>query len=179
MDGIFVAYHNTQEMFGFEYLSLETMEQDIFGNAVVPRQQFEMSISLLEKVVEAVIDNLPHQDIELMISAPYNNKCNIYAIPKTRGPPIAFALSLVSTTNGVYTTNPYEQTADDEWRIYYDLKKVEFVEAVYLQQRKRIERLLTPLQRQSSFSDDLKEQLYPTDSVSFAQDVSAAEKGSL
>lgn len=31
MGGIFVAYHNTKEMFGFEYLSKEDLDQCLFG----------------------------------------------------------------------------------------------------------------------------------------------------
>ena len=33
MDGIFVAYHNTAEIFGFEYMPLEQMEEVMFGNS--------------------------------------------------------------------------------------------------------------------------------------------------
>jgi hypothetical protein len=32
MDGIFVAYHNTNQIFGFEYVPMEQMEEDLFGN---------------------------------------------------------------------------------------------------------------------------------------------------
>lgn len=31
MEGAFVAYHNTQRIFGFEYITLEEMEQRVFG----------------------------------------------------------------------------------------------------------------------------------------------------
>ena len=33
MDSIFVAYHNTAEIFGFEYMLLEQMEEVMFGNS--------------------------------------------------------------------------------------------------------------------------------------------------
>lgn len=31
MDGIFVAYHNTLEIFGFQYIPLDDMERCIYG----------------------------------------------------------------------------------------------------------------------------------------------------
>ena len=31
MDGAFVAYHNTQKIFGFEYIKLKEMEERVFG----------------------------------------------------------------------------------------------------------------------------------------------------
>jgi hypothetical protein len=164
MDGVFVAYHNTEEMFGFEYLPLETMEQDVFGNAIVPKQQFEMSISLIEKVIESVTYFLPKQDVELMISAPYKNNCYIYASPREgNGKQYAFQLTLVSTTNGVYTSDPYQQTADDEWRIYYDLKEIPFIQEEFLMQRKRIDQFLTSTTKSVGFSAKLKQKLYPDD----------------
>lgn len=32
MDGIFVAYHNTRTLFGFEYIPMEQMDDDLYGN---------------------------------------------------------------------------------------------------------------------------------------------------
>jgi Mitochondrial protein Pet127 len=32
MDGIFVAYHNTSKLFGFEYIPREQMDDDIYGS---------------------------------------------------------------------------------------------------------------------------------------------------
>jgi hypothetical protein len=31
MDGAFIAYHNTQKVFGFEYIKLKEMEERVFG----------------------------------------------------------------------------------------------------------------------------------------------------
>ena len=32
MNGIFVAYHNTEEIFGFEYVSIQEIDQNLFGS---------------------------------------------------------------------------------------------------------------------------------------------------
>ena len=34
MDGVIVAYHNTAEIFGFQYIPLEDMERCIYGESL-------------------------------------------------------------------------------------------------------------------------------------------------
>jgi hypothetical protein len=34
MDGAFIAYHNTKEIFGFEYVKTKEIEARIFGNSI-------------------------------------------------------------------------------------------------------------------------------------------------
>jgi len=68
MDGVFVAYHNTARVFGFQYISLEEMDARLFGpsvkdvglgNAVSapPRgaRIFEKCVKLLEKVMDEIV----------------------------------------------------------------------------------------------------------------------------
>jgi hypothetical protein len=161
MDGVFVAYHNTEEMFGFEYLPLELMEDNVFGNNIVPQQQFLLSLALVEKLVERVIAQAPKQHLEVVFTAPYKNSCFVYALPLGEGgSPLAWEVSVVSTTNGQWTTQPYLQTADDEWRLYYDIKEIPFVPQEYLRRRKRIDRLFQK-KPQPKFSWELKQKLYP------------------
>ncbi|KAF9233367.1 mitochondrial protein Pet127-domain-containing protein [Melanogaster broomeanus] len=54
MDGIFVAYHNTARIFGFQYISLEEMEARLYG-PVNGARIFEMCLSLLEKILGEVV----------------------------------------------------------------------------------------------------------------------------
>lgn len=44
MDGIFVAYHNTLQFYGFEYLPLEEMENVLFENPSMKDYSFEVSL---------------------------------------------------------------------------------------------------------------------------------------
>lgn len=55
MDGAFVAYHNTQKIFGFEYIKLKEMEERIFGWKEFSDQVFKASLSLIETVLEHII----------------------------------------------------------------------------------------------------------------------------
>jgi hypothetical protein len=68
MDGVFVAYHNTARIFGFQYVSLEEMDARLFGEyekstAVVNGDSaptrgtriFEKCVKLLETVMDEIV----------------------------------------------------------------------------------------------------------------------------
>ncbi|CCM03501.1 uncharacterized protein FIBRA_05635 [Fibroporia radiculosa] len=62
MDGIFVAYHNTAEIFGFQYIPLEEMDQRLFGHAAGTRV-FNKCIGLLEAIHAEIVSYFPEQDV--------------------------------------------------------------------------------------------------------------------
>lgn len=68
MDGVFVAYHNTARVFGFQYISLEEMDARLFGQDVKPAgvvnsdsaptrgtRIFEKCVKLLEVVMDEIV----------------------------------------------------------------------------------------------------------------------------
>ena len=60
MDGVFVAYHNTARMFGFQYVPLEEMEERLYGRGRgVGEKVFEKCIGLLEIVCQEVTQCFP------------------------------------------------------------------------------------------------------------------------
>ncbi|KAJ3815306.1 mitochondrial protein Pet127-domain-containing protein [Lentinula aff. lateritia] len=62
MDGVFVAYHNTARMFGFQYVPLEEMDERIFGSAPgVGDRVFQKCMETLELVSEEIIACFPGQ----------------------------------------------------------------------------------------------------------------------
>lgn len=52
MDGVIVAYHNTAEIFGFQYIPLEDMERCIYGGMEAADVAFDLSIQMLEKIMD-------------------------------------------------------------------------------------------------------------------------------
>lgn len=54
MDGVLVAYHNTARIFGFQYVSLEEMEQRLYGSSNGARV-FNKCVSLLERMLSDVV----------------------------------------------------------------------------------------------------------------------------
>ena len=61
MDGIFVAFHNTSQIQGFQYLNLGDMDKRLFGDRTVGDAVFRMCVGLLEKVYESVKKYFPSQ----------------------------------------------------------------------------------------------------------------------
>ena len=57
MQGAAIAYHNTQQIFGFEYLQLEKMENRIFGCSEFSDIVFSSSLGLLEKILDHILDD--------------------------------------------------------------------------------------------------------------------------
>ncbi|KAG2174860.1 hypothetical protein INT43_005922 [Umbelopsis isabellina] len=69
MDGIFVAYHNTAKVFGFQYLSLEEIDARLFGNSMTGATAFRHTISLLEKILDTATKKHTEQSLRLSFHA--------------------------------------------------------------------------------------------------------------
>ncbi|KAL2021491.1 hypothetical protein VTK56DRAFT_7124 [Thermocarpiscus australiensis] len=67
MDGIFVAYHNTQRIFGFQYISLPEMDFSLHGqnDRILGDREFKLSVHLLNKVLDKVTARFPGQSLRL------------------------------------------------------------------------------------------------------------------
>ena len=63
MDGIFVAYHNTNRIFGFQYISIEEMDFTLHGqrDTSIGDQEFKLSLKLLNKVLNKVTEKYPEK----------------------------------------------------------------------------------------------------------------------
>ena len=61
MDGVFVAYHNTAKLFGFQYIPLVDMDERLFGSSESGERVFEMSVSLMEALMEEITVCFPNQ----------------------------------------------------------------------------------------------------------------------
>lgn len=61
MDGIFIAYHNVERMFGFQYLSLPDLDNVLHGqtDACLGDQEFRLSIHLLEDLLQKATEKFP------------------------------------------------------------------------------------------------------------------------
>ncbi|KAE9404010.1 Pet127-domain-containing protein [Gymnopus androsaceus JB14] len=65
MDGVFVAYHNTARIFGFQYVPLVEMDQRLFGEAPgVGDRVFQKCMETLELVSEEIISCFPGQSVK-------------------------------------------------------------------------------------------------------------------
>lgn len=65
MDGIFVAFHNTERIFGFQYISLDEMDASIhegWGSGLGDRE-FKLSLMLLNKALDKATTEFPESVI--------------------------------------------------------------------------------------------------------------------
>jgi hypothetical protein len=55
MNGVFVAFHNTQELFGFEYLPQEDLDECLFGSTALGDRTFELVCQLTEMMLRRIV----------------------------------------------------------------------------------------------------------------------------
>ncbi|PHH52690.1 mRNA degradation protein pet127, mitochondrial [Ceratocystis fimbriata CBS 114723] len=69
MDGIFVAYHNINRIFGFQYISLNEMDSAIHGTeeTALGDAEFKLSLQLLNEMLNIVTEKYPKQSLRLHI----------------------------------------------------------------------------------------------------------------
>ncbi|PVH81678.1 Pet127-domain-containing protein [Cadophora sp. DSE1049] len=69
MDGIFVAYHNTERIFGFQYISLPEMDFALHGttDTTLGDQEFKLSLDLLNRVLDRATAKYPEQSLRIVI----------------------------------------------------------------------------------------------------------------
>ncbi|KAE8145613.1 mitochondrial protein Pet127-domain-containing protein [Aspergillus avenaceus] len=67
MDGIFVAFHNIERIFGFQYVSLPEMDQTLHGqhDTTLGDTEFQLSLGLWNKILDKVTAKYPKRSIRL------------------------------------------------------------------------------------------------------------------
>ncbi|OBT67168.1 hypothetical protein VE03_02664 [Pseudogymnoascus sp. 23342-1-I1] len=84
MDGIFVAFHNTERIFGFQYLPLTEMDQSLHGstNTTLGDSEFKVSLDLLNKVLDRATKKFPGESLEIQFEtrpkSATDNDCFMY-----------------------------------------------------------------------------------------------------
>ncbi|KAI9058392.1 Pet127-domain-containing protein [Trametes sanguinea] len=65
MDGVFVAYHNVAQIFGFQYISLHEMDRRLFGREGAGSRVFERCITLMELLYQRIVKCFPRQSVKV------------------------------------------------------------------------------------------------------------------
>ncbi|KAI8324803.1 Pet127-domain-containing protein [Martensiomyces pterosporus] len=74
MDGIFVAYHNTAKMFGFQYINRREMDRVLYGNEPTGTKAFKTVLILLGKLLRTVTDQYPKKDLRVTFDSATRDK---------------------------------------------------------------------------------------------------------
>lgn len=60
MDGVIVAYHNTKQMFGFQYVPLEELDERLFGPGEgLGDRVFKGCVGIMENLGEEIVGCFP------------------------------------------------------------------------------------------------------------------------
>ncbi|KAE8349492.1 mitochondrial protein Pet127-domain-containing protein [Aspergillus coremiiformis] len=71
MDGIFVAFHNIERIFGFQYVSLPEMDQALHGQSTTALgdTEFRLSLALWNKILDKITAKFPERSIRIHFEA--------------------------------------------------------------------------------------------------------------
>ena len=77
---MFVAYHNTKEIFGFEFISIEEMEKIYFGDHQHAEFEFSSLLNITKNVLSKITSTYPGQDLCILFGL--NQQCmDIFVSP--------------------------------------------------------------------------------------------------
>ncbi|KAF8492701.1 mitochondrial protein Pet127-domain-containing protein, partial [Gautieria morchelliformis] len=108
MDGVFVAYHNTARMFGFQYVPVAEMEERLYGPGPPGRgdRVFEKCVGLMEVLVAQIVECFPGQSVTCTVDTREGAKnLTVWVTPADAAPeavrPIAeFTVTVGHTIDG-------------------------------------------------------------------------------
>jgi len=84
MDGIFVAFHNTRRMFGFQYIPLEELDVALHGthNTMLGDQEFRLSLHILNDLMNRATARFPGQSLRIHVETRPTNPPLMYFFAK-------------------------------------------------------------------------------------------------
>ncbi|KAF9163555.1 hypothetical protein DFQ26_002404 [Actinomortierella ambigua] len=146
MDGIFVAFHNTARIFGFQYISLEEMDSRLFGSTVMGNECFRNQLRLLNRTLDEITAKFPEQDLRITVDThDLSQRMNVWVetLPLGRDHPVTFdahgapelqpgaelalwQIVCFSTINGIDTIGPFDlgDHGQDDWILNYKIAQL-------------------------------------------------------
>lgn len=84
MDGCFVAYHNTQRVFGFQYVPIVNMDAALFGTTEEGDKVFKLCLGYMERVLEDATKVYPEQTLRITTFSKCQGNMWVFVIPDTK-----------------------------------------------------------------------------------------------
>lgn len=132
MDGVFVAYHNTSRMFGFQYVPLDEMDERLFGGREGGERVFSACLGFLEVIAEGVTSCFPEQDVKATVftNEGKDPQLSVWVEPatwneSTLAPVYELRLNVQHTIDGEHVPAGAQVTFEKpEWKISYNLTRL-------------------------------------------------------
>jgi hypothetical protein len=148
MDGIMIAYHNTAEIFGFQYLTRAEMDEILYGNVITGDAVFKVVLKLYDQVLQSILAlyredepikltfSLNKDGSRLTIFSESDEESNSSSSEKTFN---QFVLSVSNFINGFRSENiTLDPSGMDDWRVDSNLQQVKANISEYESARKKI-----------------------------------------
>ena len=104
MDGIFVAYHNTSEIFGFQYIAREQMDVCLYGSTSAGDAAFSLILQSYNHLLEQALDHFPNEEtikLTLALSKGDSQKLQVYITDASEQTVHGYTLTSVLTNRGM------------------------------------------------------------------------------
>jgi hypothetical protein len=72
MDGIFVCYHDTKKVLGFQYLSEEEMDDDVFGDRLSGNRLFRLCVLAFQHILNDMVQKMPDESLKVCLHIEQN-----------------------------------------------------------------------------------------------------------
>eukprot|EP01120_Amphizonella_sp_Union-15-10_P001815 TRINITY_DN11958_c0_g1_i1.p1 TRINITY_DN11958_c0_g1~~TRINITY_DN11958_c0_g1_i1.p1 ORF type:complete len:525 (+),score=70.72 TRINITY_DN11958_c0_g1_i1:46-1620(+) len=153
MHGIFIALHNTEVMYGFEYITLSELERIIFHTNIMAQVSFDVTVKLWSVVLDEITQTFPEESFTIHLntirpSAVANSSMQIF-IERASGEIVFYNLKLMRVLNGQVVSGPWAMKSGDNLEVYYLLKR-EFNEHII---KSRLEEMTRRIVQKTSKSD--------------------------
>jgi hypothetical protein len=146
MDGIMIAFHNTAELFGFQYLTRAEMDEILYGNVVTGDAVFKMILQVYEQVLLAITSEYAdNEPVRLTFALTKDaSKLNIFSESVCEDSASSsnfsqYSLSVSNFINGFrHSDITLDSTGLDEWRLECNLQQQKPNLAEFESARKRV-----------------------------------------
>lgn len=151
MDGAFLCYHNTRDIFGFQYISLEEIEKRVFGCKEFAETVFKTTLQIHQMIMDEALKLFPDREMlriglfsdfrkeELIITIEEFDEKFDWGEPETATEGIedehdyymihhpgkrvfSLRMHLFSFLNGIYQREPLFFEPGDRLEVRYDLE---------------------------------------------------------
>ncbi|KAI8069944.1 mitochondrial protein Pet127-domain-containing protein [Gongronella butleri] len=125
MDGIMVTYHNTDKIFGFQYISREEMDARLFGTTKMGDEAFKNSLAMMQLIFQRATKRFPEQTLRLTFdaSAKQVRSMKVYVEPVPEDNSNSNSMSMSNAKKEETTTIPSSESdkKDTDASIYAPL----------------------------------------------------------
>ncbi|KAJ3275628.1 hypothetical protein HDV01_007631 [Terramyces sp. JEL0728] len=135
MDGFFITYHNTKEIFGFEYITQKQMDVELYKSEEMAVKMFNHAVQLLTAILEQITSETP--SCHVFFAKPQDNTMNVYVYIDEEM--LQYRVDVQSFVNDNYEKTPLK--ANGDWRVYYNIERVAFDKHLYELQRTMFDEL--------------------------------------